>query len=58
MYILSKHRELSKYINIHEIAENFSRNLASNPPIFFLVENKNRKTTKTCYTKKQFNPSM
>jgi len=23
MYILSKHRELSKQINIHEIAENF-----------------------------------
>jgi hypothetical protein len=30
MYILSKHRELLKQINIHEISENFRRNLASN----------------------------
>jgi hypothetical protein len=40
MYILSRHRELSKQINIHEIAENFRRNLASNPPPppFFLLK--------------------
>jgi hypothetical protein len=44
MYILSKHRELLKQINIHEISENFRRNLASNPPPLF-VENKNKKNT-------------
>jgi hypothetical protein len=47
MYILSKHRELLKHINIHEKAETFRRNLASNPPIFLFLffENKSRKTT-------------
>jgi hypothetical protein len=29
MHILSKHRELSKQINIHEIVETFRRNLAT-----------------------------
>jgi uncharacterized protein (DUF169 family) len=48
MYILSKHRELSKQINIHEIAENFRRNLASNPFSFFFsfFENKREKQQK------------
>jgi len=36
MYILSKHRELSKQINIHEIVENFRRNLASKLHFFLL----------------------
>jgi hypothetical protein len=34
MHILSKHRELLKQRNIHEIAENCRRNLASNPFLF------------------------
>jgi len=52
MYILSKHRELLKQINIHERVETFRRNLASNtPPIFF--ENKSRKITKTCLKRKE-----
>jgi hypothetical protein len=29
MHILSKHKELSKHTNIHEIAETFGRNFAS-----------------------------
>jgi hypothetical protein len=37
MYILSKHRELSKQINIHEIAEN----LLAEPP-FFLKKKKEK----------------
>jgi hypothetical protein len=31
VYILSKHRELLKQINIHKRAETVRRNLASNP---------------------------
>jgi hypothetical protein len=53
VYSLSKHKELLKQINIHERAETFRRNLASNPPPPLFVENKNRKTTKTSYTKKE-----
>jgi hypothetical protein len=41
MYILSRHRELSKQINIHEIAENCRRNLASkNKTTFIKVKEK------------------
>jgi hypothetical protein len=44
MHILSKHRELSNQINIHEIAENFRRNLASIP--FFKIKKKKKKKNK------------
>jgi hypothetical protein len=44
MYILSKHSELSTQINIHEIAENFRRNLASKSPPFFFFFIKNKST--------------
>jgi hypothetical protein len=48
MYILSKYRELSKQININEIAENFRSNLASNPPIFsFFFYKTNKKNHAT-----------
>jgi hypothetical protein len=53
MYILLKQRELSKQINIHEIAENFLEETLHQILFFFFVENKSRKTTKTCYTGKE-----
>jgi hypothetical protein len=60
MYILSKHRELSKQINIHEIAEKFRRNLASNPPILFF-QNKKKKSCNPWKRRRrteESNPSM
>jgi hypothetical protein len=55
MHILSKHRELLKQINIHEIAENFRRNLASNPLfiIIIIIKKQKTKTTKTCLKEKE-----
>jgi hypothetical protein len=54
-HILSKHRELLKQINIHEIAENFRRNLATNPPPPLFFKNKS-----TCIKgkEKKISPSM
>jgi hypothetical protein len=51
MYILSRHREMSKQINIHEIDENFRRNFASNP-FFFFIKNKS-----SCIKRKKDNQS-
>jgi hypothetical protein len=46
MYILSEHRELSKQIKIHEIAETFlAKTLHQIPPFFFFLFGNNNHAT-------------
>jgi hypothetical protein len=53
------HQELRRQVKIHRISEKLNKGIKISiflpPTPFFLVENKSRKTTKTCYTRKEKN---
>jgi hypothetical protein len=56
------HQELRHQVKIHRISEKLNKGIkiCIFPPPLLLVENKSRKTTKTCYTgkEKKSSPSM